>query len=182
MVTWIALLRGVNVGGKNRLPMKDLVSSLEALGFSDVRTYLQSGNVVFLGPDDAPALLSSKIGAAVDARFGFLPQVVVIRADVFTSFASANPFPEATNERDGKTLHLFFLSEPPHTIDGERLDAVKRPTERWRVIGPVFYLHTPDGFGNSRLATQAERILGVAATARNWRTVGALVGMAGGSA
>jgi uncharacterized protein (DUF1697 family) len=75
-------------------------------------------------------------------------------------------------------LHFFFLGDAPKKFDAACLDAVKIPSERWRVIGSVFYLHAPEGFGNSKLAAKAERCLGVPATARNWRTVSELLKLA----
>jgi uncharacterized protein (DUF1697 family) len=180
MQTWIALLRGVNVGGKNKLPMKELVALLETLGLSEVRTYIQSGNAIFRGPAGSPSALADSIGSAIREKFGFQPGVIVIRQEDFAKAAAVNPFPEAEKELDGRTLHLFFLGHGLKKVDAECLDAVKRTTERWRVIGPVFYLHAPEGFGDSKLAAKAERCLGVPATARNWRTVSELLKLAAG--
>jgi len=182
MKTWIALLRGINVGGKNKLPMKDLVATMSALGLTEIETYIQSGNVVFRGPDKKTQVLAGEIGAAILGKFGFEPQVMVIGAGELVAAARANPFPEAATEAEGKTLHLFFLAKAPAAIAHERIEAVRRQSERWQQIGAVFYLHAPEGFGDSRLAAQIERILGVPATARNWRTVGALLVLAAGDA
>jgi uncharacterized protein (DUF1697 family) len=182
--TWIALLRGVNVGGKNKLPMKELASEFEALGFVDVQTYIQSGNVVFRSrtAGNGPASMAAPIAASIKNKFGFEPGVIVLSKEELASAAASNPFPEAGKELDGKALHLFFLGEflsnKPPKIDARSLDAVRRPTERWQVIGSVFYLHAPEGFGNSKLAARAERCLGVPATARNWRTVCELLKLA----
>ena len=189
MTTWIALLRGVNVGGKNKLPMKGLISELEALGFENVRTYIQSGNVVFRTPgarSDRASLsaagIATSIAQSIKNRFGFQPGVIVISKEEVIRTATSNPFSEAEEELDGGALHLFFLDIPPKDVlrkmDAKSLDAVKRPTERWQVIGSVFYLHAPEGFGNSKLAARAERCLGVPATARNWRTVCELLKLA----
>jgi len=180
--TWIALLRGVNVGGRNRLPMKEFSRELEALGFADVRTYIQSGNVVFRASphDGSGATLAGSIAAGIHKEFGFLPGVVVLNQEEFARAAAANPFREAEAERDGRALHLFFLSAAPRKIDHAGLDAVKKPSERWRVVGSVFYLHAPEGFGNSKLAAKAEKCLGVPATARNWRTICELLRLAEG--
>jgi uncharacterized protein (DUF1697 family) len=186
--TWIALLRGVNVGGKNKLPMKELAALLETLGLSDVRTYIQSGNAVFQGPRGPAPALAAAIASAIEDTFDFRPGVIVIGKEEFAKAAASNPFPEAAQE-DGKTLHLFFLGEAPpkggskkksaaKTLDAACLDAVTLPSERWRVAGAVFYLHAPEGFGNSKLAAKAERCLGVPATARNWRTVCELLKLA----
>ncbi len=178
MKTWIALLRGVNVGGRNALPMKALVPELQALGLSAIRTYLQSGNVVFQGPGKPSARLAAEIGAAIGAKFGFAPQVVVLSAKDLAAAVAGNPFPESAAAAEGRALHLFFLAHAPRAIDRPRLDRVRRGGERWQVRGRFLYLHAPDGVGGSKWARQIETILGVAATARNWRTVLALLELA----
>ncbi|PRC92885.1 DUF1697 domain-containing protein [Solimicrobium silvestre] len=174
MKTWIALLRGINVGGRNKLPMKALAAELESLGLSDIKTYIQSGNVVFRGSDTRARNIATSIGAAIHAKFGFEPPVIVISDKDLADAITANPFPESTTEKEGRTLHFFFLDKAPSNIDHDRLESVRRPSERWQVKGTVLYLHTPEGFGDSKLAVQIERIFGVTATARNWRTVCAL--------
>ena len=177
MRTWIALLRGVNVGGRNKLPMQALVSELRALGLCDIRTYIQSGNVVFRGPGK-PATLGRAIGAAIAVKFGFTPQVVVLSEQDLAAAAAGNPFPEASADREGRLVHLFFLSATPRALDRQRLETARAPRERWEVRGRLLYLHAPDGVGESKLARQVEAILGVTATARNWRTVCALLDLA----
>ncbi|OIQ82560.1 hypothetical protein GALL_356590 [mine drainage metagenome] len=178
MGTWIALLKGVNVGGKHILPMKTLVTELETLGLTDVKTYIQSGNIVFRDSKRTAATLASEIGRTIEARFGFDPHVVVISHKDFASAVAGNPFRESVNDENGKTLHLFFLDKTPLTLDQDRLKALIRPSERWHLEGRVFYLYTPEGFGDSKLASQVEKVLGVSTTARNWRTVCALLDLA----
>jgi uncharacterized protein (DUF1697 family) len=178
MKTWIALLRGVNVNGKNKLPMQALAAELGAIGLSDVKTYIQSGNVVFRGPNKKATSIAAEIGAAIKRKFGFEPQVIAIDGKDLATAAAANPFPESTVEMDGRTLHLFFLGKAPPRIDHDRVEAIRRQSERWQIKGEVLYLHAPEGFGDSKLATQFEKILGVPATARNWRTVSALLELA----
>jgi len=182
MDTWIALLKGVNVGGKNKLPMSALATEMAAIGLSDVKTYIQSGNVIFRARNITKTTLEAKISSAIEAKFGFKIHVKVISCIDLVSAAAVNPFPEAINELNGKTLHLFFLAKTPETVDVARLEKVKYISEHWQIKGDVFYLHTPEGFGNSKLATQVEKILGVTATARNWNTVCALIEIAGASA
>lgn len=168
MNVWIALLRGINVGGKNILPMKDLVRSLEALGLEDVRTYIQSGNVVFHAPSDRPQL-EAEIADCIEGERGFRPRVLVLSASRFQAAMAANPFPEG--EAEPKSLHLFFLEHAPPSPDLDALRAVQKESERFELIADVFYMHAPDGVGRSKLVTKVEKALGVAGTARNWRTV-----------
>ena len=178
MTTWIALLRGVNVGGRHLVPMKTLKTELEALGLTDIETYIQSGNIVFRDSKRTAAALAAEIGNAINARFGFEPYVAVISFKDFASSATGNPFHKSMTDENGKTLHLFFLDRTPLDLDQNRLEAIRQPSERWQLNGQVFYLHTPEGYGNSKLAAQVEKILGVATTARNWRTVCALLELA----
>ena len=109
-------------------------------------------------------------------RHGFEPRVLVRTLAELEKAAAGNPFPEADD--DPKSLHLFFLAKPAKKPDLKSLGALKTDTERFVLKGRVFYLHTPDGFGTSKLAKRAERLLGVDATARNWRTVKTLLAMA----
>ncbi len=176
MTTCIALLRGINIVGRNRVSMKDLTVLLEKEGFAEVRTYIQSGNVLFRGASSDTAAHARRIGALILKRYGFEPKVLVITDRELVRAAAANPFPEADSQP--QLVHLFFLAERPKKPDLAGLEAIKTKTERFRLAGQVFYLHTPDGFGTSKLAVRAERLLGVDATARNWRTVTTLREMA----
>jgi uncharacterized protein (DUF1697 family) len=176
VTTWIALFRGINVVGNHLLPMKDLATLLEREGFEGVRTYIQSGNVVFQSSKGTSNSLAKRIGNLVLKSYGFHPQVFVLSVRDLISAAATNPFPEA--EADPKALHLFFLSELPRSPDLESLSRLKIGKEAFALKGKVFYLHTPDGFSVSKLRARAERFIGVGATARNWRTVNKLLEMA----
>jgi uncharacterized protein (DUF1697 family) len=155
--------------------MDDLRQTLAAVGCTDVRTYIQSGNAIFRSRQDA-SRLSKQLAAAVSMRYGFEPRVVVRTAAELEKAAAGNPFSEADD--DPKSLHLFFLATPARTPDLKGMEALKASTERFLLKGGVFYLHTPAGFGSSKLAQRAERLLGVDCTARNWRTVKTLLAMA----
>jgi len=176
MTTLIALLRGINVGGNNKLPMKELSAQLEGMGVRRVQTYIQSGNVVFDCDAKDKAKLAAKITAEIRAQHGFAPHVQLLEAAELKKAMAGNPYPEA--EAAPKTLHLFFLDEVPPQPDLKVLDTLKAGSERYKLAGKVFYLHAPDGVGDSKLAARAEKLLGVAATARNWNTVCKLAEMA----
>ena len=180
MTTWVLLLRGINVGGNNRLPMRALAGLLEGMGLRAVRTYIQSGNVVFGREDEPPidpAALAAAITAAIHEAHGFAPRSVVIAASALRAAIAANPFPEA--DAEPATLHLFFLDAPPAAPNLAGMEAIRGPRERFVIGGSVLYLHTPDGLGLSKLAERAERLIGVPATARNWNTVRKLAELAG---
>lgn len=170
----IALLRGINVGGRNKLPMKELVSVLESLGCSGVRTYLQSGNAVFLGDRGAGTDFATAIGGAVAARHGFEPNVLVLDREDLERAVLGNPYDTSV----GKALHFFFLVEAPPEPDLAAMEGARSPTEEFTLTDDVFYLHAPDGIGCSKLAGAVERHLGVACTGRNWNTVEKLAEMA----
>jgi uncharacterized protein (DUF1697 family) len=176
MTTLIALLRGINVGGNNKLPMKDLSKLLTDMGLHDVQTYIQSGNVVFRSDLKNKAALAASITAAIEAQHGFAPQILLLDATELKKAMAGNPYPEA--ESEPKSLHLFFLDETPLQPDLKAIDAIKADNEHYKLTGKVFYLHAPDGVGNSKLAARAEKFLGVTASARNWNTVCKLVEMA----
>ncbi len=168
MNTYIALFRGINVGGTRIIPMKELVALLEELGCTGVRTYIQSGNAVFRHRASAPGL-AKRIRAAVGAAKGFEPEVLLLTPDRFARAAASNPFPEG--EEDPAKLHLYFLAAEPKRPDLRMLEGLCSGGERFELQKDVFYLHAPNGIGRSKMAARVEKALGVATTARNWRTV-----------
>ena len=176
MSVWIALFRGINVGGKNSLSMSDLRELLEAEGYLAVKTYIQSGNVVFQSTRSEAQKLPERVGKAVLASHGFRPAAIVLSATEVERAVAANPFPEA--QLEPKSLHFYFLASSPKQTAKAELDARKAETESFAIEGKVFYLHAPDGIGRSKLAASAEKLLGVDATARNWRTVSKLLELA----
>jgi uncharacterized protein (DUF1697 family) len=169
MKTYIALFRGINVGGKSMLPMKELVILLEDLGARNVKTYIQSGNAIFKSDEKNVSQLSNKISIAVKQRCGFMPHVLLLELDEIEKIIAENPFPEA--ESDPSSLHLGFLANTPERIDLEKIKSIKKECEKFHLSEHVFYLYAPEGVGRSKLAASIEKILGVPMTDRNWRTV-----------
>lgn len=175
MNTYIALLRGINVGGNNKLPMKELVAVLEDLGLKNVRTYIQSGNVVFQTEREDRSALSQEITAAIGQSHGFSPAILLLNVDELRTALGQNPYPEG--ESEPKSVHFFFMDGEPK-INWELLEQLKTSSERYQLIDHVFYLHTPDGLGRSKLAEKLGKGWGVNVTARNWRTVSEIMTMA----
>jgi uncharacterized protein (DUF1697 family) len=169
MKTRVALLRGINVGGRNALPMAELVAVLEELGARNVKTYIQSGNVVFVSPEKSALWLSNTISREIMNRRGFEPHVLVLDPEDIERAIRKNPFPESAN--DLKALHAGFLASVPEKPDLKTLESLKSKSERFHLIDQVFYLHAPEGIGRSKLAANAEKVLRVPMTDRNWRTV-----------
>jgi uncharacterized protein (DUF1697 family) len=174
---WLALLRGINVVGRNKVPMKTLASALETAGFRSVRTYIQSGNVLFRSSGSDRRALASRIERLVARNFGCAPTVLVISKAELAAAIRGNPFPGA--HQNHKLLHLYFLAARPKCPDIDSLSRLDIGREAFKLKGSVFYLWTPDGFPDSILRSRIERCLGVAATARNWRTVNELLKLLG---
>lgn len=173
MTRRILLLRGVNVGGANRLPMADFRTLLAGLGLGNPRTLIASGNAVF----DDPGLpdLSGQISNAIAARFGFAPDLFLYPPETFAALRAANPF-AAEAAADGAKVHAFFLAAPAQ-LDDAKFKALAT-TERLLLTPAALYLHAPDGIGRSKLVERLPRLLGVASTSRNWNTVEALATLA----
>ncbi len=174
-MTYIALLRGINVGGKALLPMRELVTIFEAAGASGVRTYIQSGNVIF-EHEDAEACVA-EVTRAVAGRFGYPGRIVLRSAEEMWAAYEANPFAEASAEM----LHVSFLVDRPSAEAVAELDPERSPGDRFAVIGREVYLQLPNGMGRTKLTNAwLDAKLQTVSTARNWKTVGKLVAMMGG--
>lgn len=171
MANYIALLRGINVSGANKVPMADLRAMLMGLGFEGVQTYIQSGNAVFISGLGQGAL-QGLIEAAFVTRFGFAVPIIVISGEALTAAVAANPFAHAMD--DPAKLHLGFMAAEPSAEAVAILKTMPHSGEVWQISGKRFYLHTPAGMGASKLFPFIERTLKVAVTFRNWRTVEAL--------
>lgn len=170
MNTFIALFRGINVGGKNIVPMKELAALLTLHGYENVQTYIQSGNVVF----DRRSTPDSEIGVLIEEKFGFRPEILILTSRKLEQAIEDNPYSPA----EGKHCHFYFCSSTPGSINTAKLTELKSASEEYFMKGNVFYLHAPDGVGRSKLAANVERCLGVPATARNLNTVNKLSKMA----
>ena len=175
MNTIVALLRGINVGGNNKLPMRELVAVLEGLGLENIQTYIQSGNVVFQTNRVDLAELAAEMGTAVAQSHGFTPKVMLLEEHQLENAMATNPFPQG--ESDPKSVHFYFLEAVPAASDLAALEALKTEREQFQLIDDVFYLYTPDGIGRSKLAAKVEKALGINTTARNWRTVSKIMAM-----
>ncbi len=188
MASHVALLRGINVGGRNKVPMADLREVVASLGHTGVSTYIQSGNVLFSTAEEDTAKLAAALESAIEERFGIWSSVVVLSRDELAQVLAANPYPDEPNP---KMVHVVFLNAelPGSLLDrisaAESAAAAKgsRDTVQW--ADQALFLHTPDGFGTSELAQNVLKILappkkskpGLAATARNWATATKLLSL-----
>jgi uncharacterized protein (DUF1697 family) len=159
--TYIILFRGINVGGKNLLPMKELVEVLYENNYQNIRTYIQSGNMVLQSqgkPEDIPSVVLD--------RFGFEPEVLILEESEFHAAVANNPF----SSPRGKDIHFYFCKVKPEP-DTAKLEKYVSESEKYQIDGSVFYLFAPDGIGRSKLVAHIESCLGVAATGRNLNTI-----------
>jgi uncharacterized protein (DUF1697 family) len=172
--TFIALLRGINVGGKTVVPMPELKSLFASMGLEDVNTYIQSGNVVFSSPSGDAHALAVAIEERIEDAFGLSTSVLLRTAGELAEIADRNPF--LRREADLSKLHLVFLSGPPEVDAVAELDPARSPPDEFAVRGCEIYLHLPKGAGRSKLTIDYfEKRLRVRATARNWKTVNKLL-------
>ena len=173
----IALLRGINVGGKNRLPMKDLAAMFVDAGCEGVRTYIQSGNVVFRADPAVADEVPARISASIQSQFGYEITVVTRSAQDIEAVVRVNPFLERGAETD--KLHVVFLADPPDADGVETLDPDRSPPDEFTVRGREIYLHCPDGMARSKLTNAYfDSRLATVSTMRNWKTVSKLLELA----
>jgi len=163
MKTFIALFRGINVGGKNKIIMKELKLLMEACGYENIRTYIQSGNAVF----DSQTQPDDKIVELIDEQYGFRPHLMILTEIDLEQAIANNPYPDA----EGKTCHFYFCKSCPEAVDDTKLELLRSDSEEYTLADTIFYLHAPDGISRSKLAANVEKCLGVPCTARNLNTV-----------
>ena len=190
MATHVALLRGINVGGRNKVPMAELREVVASLGHTGVSTYIQSGNVLFSTGETDAGQLSAALEAAITERFGLWASVVVLSRDELAQILAGSPYQDEPNPR---LVHVVFLNAepPPDVLDriatAQEAAAAKGSRDTVQAASQALYLHTPDGFGTSELAqVLLSRILSppakqkkqaLAATARNWATATKLLSL-----
>ncbi len=168
--THIALLRGINVGGRNKLPMRDLTAIFVDAGCTDVTTYIQSGNVVFAAPDKLVSLLPSLVEEMISARFELRVPVVTRSAVELEAIVAGNPFLD--HESDFTKLHVAFLADRPTPASIDRLDPNRSPADHFHLRGKEIYLHLPNGVAGTKLSNAYfDKALGTTSTMRNWKTV-----------
>ena len=166
--TYVALLRGINVGGHRRFPMDVLRRIVGSLGHRDIVTYIQSGNVVFDSPGADGRAIADALEVAILDELGFGVDVVVRSAGEMAAVAAANPF--LAQGADSRALHVAFARDPIPKGDGS-IDGRFAP-EGFSVAPGVIYLHTPGGLGTTRLTDAfLRRVAGSVVTTRNWNTV-----------
>ncbi|MDH5559793.1 MAG: DUF1697 domain-containing protein [Deltaproteobacteria bacterium] len=168
----ISILRGINVAGQKKLSMTDLKALYKRLGFKNVTTYIQSGNVIFDSTDESKTELKSRIEGAILAEFGFHVPVIIRSAGEMKGVIQNCPFGEVDMEENGTKVLVTFLSSEPSPDKTAQLQSQVAPPDKLAVIGKEVYLYCPGGYGKSKLSNQfLESRLKLKATTRNWKTV-----------
>ncbi|MDE2938770.1 MAG: DUF1697 domain-containing protein [Chloroflexota bacterium] len=166
----IALLRGINVGGKNRLQMKELAAMFVDAGCEDVRTYIQSGNVLFRSEPALNGEVRALVSAAILSRFGYNVPIITRTSQELGDVVRDNPF--VGTGADVDKLHVVFLADQPETASAESLDPDRSPGDEFMAAGREVYLHCPDGFARTKLTNSYfDSRLSTISTTRNWKTV-----------
>ena len=177
MTRYVSLLRGVNLGARNKVPMADLRTLFESLGAEDVQTYVQSGNVVFKSRQRDAAKLSAEIERRIGRELALDIKVMLRTSAQLAKIVASNPF--AASQGEGTRLHVTFLADAPTRARLRTLESTAFAPDEFQVQGREVYLHTPNGYGRSKLSNAYfEKQLDVAATTRNWNTVTKLAELA----
>jgi len=175
VTNWVVLLRGVNVGGANRLPMADLRQLVASLGHSEIATYIQSGNLVMSSPRDDRDAIAAEICDAIRSSFGLSVSAILRTPKELADIVAANPF-SAEAKVDGTRVHVMFLSGVPTREHTAQLEPDRFDPDRFALVGSELFLHYPNGAGRSKMNLDYfEKRLHVRGTARNLNTVAKLI-------
>lgn len=178
MPVYISLLRGINLGAHKRMKMEKLRASCAGLGFEQVATYIQSGNLVFKAAKLSADAVSKKIEKQIECDFGFHADVITRSAEELKKIIASNPLLKEPGT-DASKLHVVFLPGAPSTEAVKKLESVILAPDRVRVAGNEIYFYFPNGVSGSSLwKHNLDRVLGISGTMRNWNTVKKLVEMA----
>jgi uncharacterized protein (DUF1697 family) len=179
MPVLISMLRGVNVVGRNQIKMEALRAVYESLKFEHVRTYIQSGNVIFRTKGKNSPALVKKIQDAIEGEFGFRPAVIVRTPDELRSAIAATPFPSQRNLHPSKILVTFLAGEPGPEAQATLIVLKGKHPEELHLIGRELYIYFPNGAGQTRLPwSSVEKLMKVTGTARNWNSVTKMLAIA----
>lgn len=180
MTTYISILRGINVSGQKLIKMEELRTSYENLGYQHVRTYVQSGNIIFSANDAEPDTLEHTIFQQIDKDFGFKVPVIVLTVEKLKHVINTNPFLKDAN-KDPAFFHVTFLASKPTHYDQQPIKDKAQSGEEVAFSEQTVYLYCPDGYGRTKLTNNfIEARLKVGATTRNWRTTNELLKLAEG--
>lgn len=176
MPVYICLLRGVNVTGANLIKMEDLRTLCAKLKFEKPQTFIQSGNIVFRSAEKNESTICTRIGDAIEKKYGFRPAVMLRTAGELRAVVAGNPFRKRNDIHPGKLLVHFFSSAPAAEVKAKLAEAEKK--EELHFVGRELYIYFPDGIGRSDFRSVIDRALKKTVTARNWNSVTRMLAMA----
>ncbi len=172
------MLRGVNVGGHNKIKMDQLRALYGSLKFEDAKTYVQSGNVIFRTKEKSLPALAKKIQTAIEQKFGFRPEIILRTVDELRAAIATSPFAKRSDLHPGKILITFFATDPLPEAQASLLSFKDHP-EELHLVGRELYIYFPNGAGKSKLPwSQIGKLLGTSGTARNWNSVTKMLAVA----
>ena len=178
MNVFIAMLRGINVSGQKLIKMESLRKSMETIGFTDVVTYIQSGNIVFRSKEKDSEMVANLIADTIKIEYGFDVPAIVLTLTKLQEIVHNNPFPIEVVESPA-AVYISYLFSEPEKVDMATIEINKQVDEQFLLIGAAFYLYCPSGYGNTKISnTLLEKKLKVSATTRNWKTSLKLVELA----
>jgi uncharacterized protein (DUF1697 family) len=178
MVTYICILRGINVSGQKKILMADLKNLFEEQGFKNILTYIQSGNVIFKTAKKSNQQLEQAIHKAIEKHYGFDVPVIVRTVDAMQKLIAGNPFLK-TKGINTEKLHVTFLSEQPAATEIKTLQTFDYSPDQFKLIGQEVFIYCPESYGETKLSNKFfENKLKVNATTRNWKTVNTLTELA----
>ncbi len=170
MATYTAWLRGINVGGNNKLPMKELKALFEDEGGADVASYIQSGNILFDASAAAAKTMGGRVAARIEEEFGITSPVIVRSAAAIKEVAAKHPMGDAAAEP--KAFSVGFLQKKPTAAQVKSMEIDRFLPDRWKIVGSEVYLHYPNGVARSKLTNAyLDRTLSTVSTVRNWNTL-----------
>ena len=182
MQTYISFLRSVNITGHNLIKMTELSELIKKMGFRDVKTYIQSGNIIFSDPDNSTSSeLSGNIEKAILGRFSLKIHVMTRTTRELDELFSNNPYLKEPNFDSSKSA-VLFLHEKPTNTQIQKVKDISYPPDRFQIIGKEIFIYCPNGFGRTKIYTNFfEKKMGVIGTARNWKTVTTVLNLTGPS-
>jgi uncharacterized protein (DUF1697 family) len=179
MTTYISILRGINLGGHNTIKMDALKKLFADIGFANIQTYIQSGNIVYQYKKTDIKKLDALIKKEIKQQFGYDVPVITLTFDELKKVAGSNPFLN-DKAKDTSYLHVTFLADKPQSENFDKIKDFKYQSDEFQLIDKAVYLYCPNGYGNTKLSNNFfESKLKVTATTRNWKTTNELISIAG---
>lgn len=170
MKTYISLLRGINIGGHKKIKMDSLRDGFSSLGYTNIKTYIQSGNILFCSKEEDKTKLEREISSMIMDKYGFDVPVLVLNSDDLNEVITNNPFANSINHKK-EFIHITFISNEVKEINYKEIESKKESEDEYKIINKAIYLYLQKGYGNTKIHNNFfEKLLKTQATTRNWKT------------